>query len=181
LSIIIRGCNVAKFSDRLEDWLPQEPSQGPPLPEFLKIFWPWYTPLAAELKVSNLVISPTEVNPGQAVTISCAVVNVGAEAGSYTVRLGGDFVAEQSVTLAPGEQKTVSFEVTPDAVRTYNVSVNGLTGTFRATAEPVADIRAENLIIDPSEVTVGQKVTISVTAKNYGDTAGTKKIVCTVT
>ena len=26
----------------LKDWLPQEPWQGPPLPEFLNIYWPWY-------------------------------------------------------------------------------------------------------------------------------------------
>ena len=27
---------------KLEDWTPQEPSKGPPLPKFLNIFWPWY-------------------------------------------------------------------------------------------------------------------------------------------
>ncbi len=27
---------------KLKDWLPQEPWQGPPLPEFLNIYWPWY-------------------------------------------------------------------------------------------------------------------------------------------
>lgn len=162
------------------DWLPQELSQGPPLPEFLKIFWPWYTPPAAEFKVSNLVISPEEVNPGQVVTISCAVTNIGSEAGDYTVRLGGDFMAEQTITLQPGESKTVSFETTPTAAKTYQISVDGLSGSFRAVTVPVADIRVENLSITPSEVYVGEKVTISVTATNYGDAAGTKKITCTV-
>ncbi|GAI66951.1 unnamed protein product, partial [marine sediment metagenome] len=100
---------MAEFS--IEDWLPQEPSQGPPLPEFLNIYWPWYAPPVADFRVSDLVISPKEVNPGQVVTISCLVTNIGAEAGSYTVRMGGDFVAEQTVTLQPGESKTVSFEV----------------------------------------------------------------------
>ena len=33
-----------KVEFALKDWLPQEPSQGPPLPEFLNIYWPWYTP-----------------------------------------------------------------------------------------------------------------------------------------
>ncbi len=27
---------------KLEDWLPQDPRQGPPLPSFLNVFWPWY-------------------------------------------------------------------------------------------------------------------------------------------
>jgi hypothetical protein len=41
-------------------------------------------------------------------------------------------MAEQSVTLAPGESKAVSFEAIPTEVKTYQVSVDGLTGSFRA-------------------------------------------------
>lgn len=29
---------------KLEDWLPQDWRLGPPLPEFLQIYWPWYKP-----------------------------------------------------------------------------------------------------------------------------------------
>lgn len=165
---------------KLEEWLPQEPWQGPPLPEFLDIFWPWYTPPTAEFRVSDLVISPTEVNPGQIVTISCTVTNISAEAGSYTITLGGDFMAERSVTLNPGESAVVSFEVTPAVAKSYHISVDGLTGTFRAVEVPVADIRVEDLVIEPAEVYVGEPVTISVTATNYGTAPGTKRIVCTV-
>lgn len=166
---------------KLRDWLPQEPWQGPPLPEFLNIYWPFYTPPGAEFRVSNLVISPTEVNPGQPVTISCTVANIGAAAGSCTVHLGGDFMAEKTVSLEPGQSAVVSFEVTPAEAKTFHVSVDGLTGSFVATEEAVADIRVENLIIEPSEVNVGQKVTISVTATNYGATPGSRQIVCAVT
>lgn len=168
---------------KLEDWLPQEPSQGPPLPEFLNIYWPWYKPEAppgAEFEVSNLVISPAEVQPGQVVTISCMVTNIGQEAGEYTVTLGGDFVAERTVTLEPGKSTTVSFEVTPTEIKTYQVLVDGLSGSFRATTAPVADIRVENLSITPAEVFVGEKVTINCTAKNYGAITGSKKITCQV-
>ncbi|MBA7478244.1 hypothetical protein ES705_14055 [subsurface metagenome] len=165
----------------LEDWMPMEPAKGPPLPLFLNIFWPWYTPPGAEFKVSDLVVSPTEVNPGQPVTISCTVTNIGAAAGDYTVVLGGDFMAEKIVSLEPGQSEAVSFEVTPAEAKTFHVSVNGLTGSFVATEEAVADIRLENLVIEPAEVNIGQKVTISVTATNIGGAAGTKTIVCTVT
>jgi len=168
----------------LEEWMPQEPNQGPPLPEFLNIYWPWYkpeVPPGAEFKVSGLVISPTEVNPGQVVTITCAVTNIGSEAGSYTVKMGGDFMAQQTVSLAPGESKAISFEVTPTEAKTYQVSVDGLSGSFVATTAPVADIRVENLAISPAEVNVGEKVTISVTATNYGTAAGSKVITCNVT
>lgn len=165
---------------KLENWQPMEPEKGPPLPRFLNIYWPWYKPPGAEFKVSNLVISPTEVNPGQLVTISCTVANIGSQAGSYTVHLGGDFVAEQTVTLEPGESKTISFEVTPTVAKTYSVSVDGLSGSFVATTVPVADIRVENLVISPTEVIVGASVVISVTATNYGTTSGSKVITCEV-
>jgi len=165
----------------IQDWLPQEPWQGPPLPEFLHIYWPWYKPPGAELKVTNLVISPTVVNPGQVVTISCLVTNIGAEEGSYIVKLGGDFVASKTISLNPGESKTASFEVTPAVAKTYNVSVDGLYGSFVATTEAVADIRVEDLVISPAEVMVGETVTISVVAKNYGEASGTKVITCNVT
>ncbi|GAI60819.1 unnamed protein product [marine sediment metagenome] len=165
----------------LEDWMPMKPAKGPPLPRLLEIYWPWYTPPGAEFKVSNLVISPTEVNPGQPVTISCTVTNIGAAAGSSSVHLGGDFMAEKMVYLEPGQSTVVSFEVTPAEAKTFHVSVNGLTGSFVATEVPVADIRVENLVIEPAEVNVGEKVTISVMATNYGTKVGSKTIVCTVT
>lgn len=133
----------------------------------------------AKFKVTNLVISHTAVQIGYPVSISCLITNIGT-AGSYTVILGGDFMAEQSVYLAPGESRIVSFNVTPTEVKTYSVSVDGLSGSFIATTTPVANIRVENLTITPSWVYVGQTVTISVIATNYGTAAGTKKINFTV-
>jgi len=165
----------------LEEWWPMEFGKGPPLTRRFNIYWPWNTPPGAEFRVSGLIISPIEVNPGQVVTISCLVTNIGSEAGDYTIILGGDFMAERTVTLGPGESTTVSFEVTPVVAKTYSVSIDGLSGSFRATTVPVADIRVENLTITPSEVYVGEPVTISVTATNYGTKAGTKRIVCNVT
>lgn len=89
-------------------------------------------------------------------------------------------MAEQVVELAPGESKVVSFEVTPTMAKSYSASVDGLSGSFVATEVPVADIRVENLVVSPAEVYVGEKVTISCTAKNYGNKAGSRTITCTV-
>jgi len=171
---------------KIEDWLPQEPNQGPPLPEFLNIYWPWYTPPAAEIKLSNLAISPADVKVGSPVGISCLAENTGAETKwrKITLKVEGEVMADQTVVLAPGESKTVLFEVTPAAAKTYQVLVDGLSGSFKATGEVLpggADIRVEDLVISPSEVNVGEKVTVSVTAKNYGAAAGSKTITCTVT
>jgi len=89
-------------------------------------------------------------------------------------------VAQQAVTLGPGESKVVSFTVTPTVAKTYSVSVDGLTGSFIATTVPVADIDVENLVISPTVVYVGEPVTISVRATNYGTAVGSRTIICTV-
>ena len=157
------------------------PNMGPPLPKSMGIYWPWYTPPEAEFKVSDLVISPSEVYPGQSLNVSCLVTNIGSETGSYTLKLGGDFMAEYVVTLAPGASQSISFEITPTAAGIYNVTVDGLSGTFKATEVPVADIKVHDLVIQPKEIIVGGKVVIAVTATNYGNASGSKKIVCTVT
>lgn len=134
----------------------------------------------ADIKVENLSIEPSEVGVGGSVRISALAKNYGGRAGSYTIRLGGDFMAEQTVSLQPGESKTVSFMVTATAVKTYSVSVDGLSGSFKATEAPVADIRVSNLAIAPKEATVGGKVSISVTATNHGNAAGSRKVLLTV-
>jgi len=134
---------------KLEDWVPMSPLAGPPLPLWMHLYWPWYKPTAppgTEFKVSDLVISPAEVNPGQPVTISCTVTNIGAEAGDYTVKMGGDFVAEQVVELTPSESKVVSFEAIPHEARTYQVSVNGLAGNFVSIA-PTQPFTFSNLSV----------------------------------
>ena len=45
-------------------------------------------------------------------------------------------MAEQSVTLQPGEAKAVTFEAIPREAKTYQVSVDGLSGSFVATEAP---------------------------------------------
>lgn len=45
-------------------------------------------------------------------------------------------MAEQSVTLAPGESKVVAFEVSPGEARVYHVEVSGLSGSFVAAVAP---------------------------------------------
>lgn len=135
----------------------------------------------ADIRLSDLAINPPEVNPGQKVTISATVTNIGGERGSYQVTLGGDFMATKSVTLNPGESKAVSFQVTPAELGVYSVNVDGLTGSFSVVAVPVADIRLSELVIEPREVNIGGTVTITVVATNYGAAAGLRTITCLVT
>jgi len=134
----------------------------------------------AEISLGDLAINPPVVNPGGKVTISVIVTNIGGMVGSYEVILGGDFVAAKTVTLEPGESKAVTFEVTPTELGVYSVSVDGLTGSFSVVEVPVVDIRISDLVIEPTVVYVGEKVTISVMATNYGTAAGSRTITFTV-
>lgn len=51
-------------------------------------------------------------------------------------------MAEQSVTLQPGESRIISFEAIPHDAKTYQVSVDGLIGSFTA-ATPAAALRID--------------------------------------
>lgn len=51
-------------------------------------------------------------------------------------------MAEQQITLEPGESQTITFKATPHEAKTYHISVDGLTGTFRATEEAEQVVRA---------------------------------------
>ncbi|GAI61302.1 unnamed protein product [marine sediment metagenome] len=76
-------------------------------------------------------------------------------------------MAEQSVTLTPGESKAISFEATPHEARSYQVSVNGLAGSFSAVGAPPdipVGFTISSLTITPKTVGIGYSVTISVIA-----------------
>jgi hypothetical protein len=136
---------------------------------------------AAGIKLSHLNITPVQVYPGQDLTITILATNNSKDLTlSATINMGGDFMAAQTVTLAPGQSQVVSFTVTPSAEGTYQVAVDGLSGSFVCTVAPHADIRVENLVISPASCYVGDTVTISVTVTNYGNAPGIKTITCTV-
>jgi len=62
--------------------------------------------------------------------------------------------AGQTVELAPGESRPVSFEATPHEARTYQVSVDELTGSFNAVAAPA--IKITNITVYPTELTTAK-------------------------
>ncbi|MBA7502656.1 hypothetical protein ES706_01249 [subsurface metagenome] len=95
-------------------------------------------PAPAEFLLSDLVIEPMEVGPGENVEISVKVMNVGGTAGtcSVTLKINGTVVDTEDITLAVGATGTVTFEVTEEVAGTYAVGVDGSTGTFVVTAPP---------------------------------------------
>ncbi|MBA7682895.1 hypothetical protein ES703_91251 [subsurface metagenome] len=165
--------------NNFEKWKPQEPWQGPPLPEFLNIFWPWYKeeevppewpppPTEADIRVENLIIEPGEVDVGEEVTIGVTAINYGGASGSKRITCtvnGGS--SGQTVTLDPGASQMVSFKTTPTKAKTYSVSVNGLTGSFVAETPAPPDIRLSTPTVRRIFAD-GSHILISTIATNYG-------------
>jgi len=86
----------------------------------------------AEFSLSNLTIEPGQVLPGEAVTITITVTNIGDLEGDYDVELDIDGAGEdeEEVTLAGGQRQQVGFTVARTEPGSYNVSVDTLSGSF---------------------------------------------------
>lgn len=86
----------------------------------------------AAFRVDELIINPDRVDPGEEVTITVRVTNIGGTIGSYTAQLkiNGVTEAERTVDLAPGTSQRLRFSVTRDTPGTYTVTLGELTGDF---------------------------------------------------
>ncbi len=152
-----------------------------PVDHFSKFTVLSYTRPAA-FTTSALSISPTEVDIGKSVTISVLVTNTGDLTGSYevTLKIANVAVATKDVTLAGGASQTVIFTTARDVTGTYSVNVNGLSGTLTVkvpVAPPApAAFTASALAISPTEVDIGESVTINVLVTNTGDLTGSYEV-----
>jgi len=86
----------------------------------------------AAFSLSSLTISPSEVAPGESVTISTEVANTGDVAGSYkvTLKINGVVEATKEITVNAGDSQKVNFTTSRDVAGTYSVDINGLSGSF---------------------------------------------------
>ena len=137
---------------------------------------------AAQFAVKELVVSPARVGVGREITVSVTVENTGDAAGTYTVTLkvDGAVVESREVELGPGESTVVTFTIVGEEVGEHTVEVDGLTRKFVVTAAAPPEFEISNLRIFPSEVEVGQSVTVTVTVTNVGGERGIKKVVLRV-
>jgi hypothetical protein len=80
---------------------------------------------APALRIVDLTAEPANPTVGQSVTITAIVENTGTETGTDTfeIRAGGDVIATETVTLAPGERRTISGTVTFDQAGAHEVAL----------------------------------------------------------
>jgi len=93
----------------------------------------------AEFTVAGLDISPIVAATGETVTVSAEVANTGEVGGTYSASLHVDGMVEQTrlVEVSPGASVTVTFSMAEDEAGTYDIELDGLTGTVSVSAVPV--------------------------------------------
>lgn len=97
----------------------------------------------ASFDTTELAISPDEIEIGEMVIVSAIVTNTGDLTGTHevTLKINGVEVEVKEVELIGGDDKKVSFSVTPEEPGTYTVDVDELIGSF-AVKEKVESLNA---------------------------------------
>jgi len=112
-------------------------------------------PEPAEFEVTDLSVDPSEIAPGESVTVTATIQNIGETEGTEQLEFNiegktvdeqnvgdstfeevtdGETVTEQ-VTIPPGESTTVSISVTRELTGTFDVSVADSSVSFEVVRE----------------------------------------------
>jgi len=89
-------------------------------------------PEQAIFSISNLSIEPSEIYPGDTVTITVSVSNFGGQPGTHTMvfKIENEVEATRDITIAAGATKMASFTVVKEKAGIYQLEVDGLKGSF---------------------------------------------------
>ena len=122
-----------------------------PLPE------PTWAPTLAPIQVTDLVVSPAAVKPGEAVVITADLTNTGDAGDSYTLdlKINGTAVLAAEVNVPVGETREVRFSGGENVPGTYVVSLGEASGQF-VVVEP-----GETLLISAPASGTGETLLLS--------------------
>ena len=123
-----------------------------PVPTPTPLPKPTWAPTLAPFQVTDLVVSPAEVKPGEAVVITADLTNAGDAGDSYTLelRINGTAVLAAEVTVPVGETAEVRFSGGEEAPGTYVVSLGELSGQF-VVVEPGETLLVSDLAFGTAE------------------------------
>ncbi|KXA94014.1 hypothetical protein AKJ66_00165 [candidate division MSBL1 archaeon SCGC-AAA259E22] len=132
----------------------------------------------AEFEVSNLQVSPKEAEPGETVTVTVDVKNVGRIKGTHKLKLKVENTTEKTkkITLRGGENTAVSFSITKENSRFYMIKIEKLSSSFKVLEPAPAKLKIDKLDIKPEEVFRGEGVDVFVRVSNTGGKRGTKNL-----
>jgi hypothetical protein len=155
----------------------QPPIPTPPLPPFF----------------SDLTVTPSELELGDNVTIGLDVMNPNNQSITYivTIRVEGTCICSNmenvtlwvDVELGAYESETVQHAITPDVAGDYNVTVDGMTGSYVVVRPPLpAEFIVSNLTITREKfISLMSDINlwifkISVDITNVGEQGGTHTV-----
>lgn len=129
-------------------------------------------------EVHSYSIQPSEVKCGESITVEATIENMGATDGVYQIALSIDGIEEETkgVTLAAGEEKTVSFVVTMETSGVHEIELGPLTDIVTVLELEPAQFKLFGLNISPNPAKVGQETTASIDIENEGEEEGTYPI-----
>jgi hypothetical protein len=125
--------------------------------------------------------APSSAQEGDSVAVSLTVTNIGETSGTETVELtaGGDVLASQELTLAAGENETVTATVEDASAGDLTITGETSDQTASATVEVIAPDPAafeitNTLVSDDAEA--GSETTVTVNVENTGEVAGSTTV-----
>jgi len=169
----LTNLNLVSFKVRE---LPTPPPPPPPPPK------------PAEFVISDLSITPEEVDFAEEVEISFTVTNIGELPGDYafTLEIEGPLLTGSVVingSLEAGKSERASYMLGTNVPGTYSVELDGLTGSFTMKELKPAEFEFSNLRIFypgviPPEVERDETVTVTVSieAENVGELEGGRMV-----
>ena len=99
---------------------------------------PVVAPAPASFAIADLLVTPSEVDLAEQVTISAVLTNTGGSEGSYTVvlKIDGTEEAIKEVTLAAGQSEAITFTIAKETEGSYAVDIDGKVGQFTVIVPP---------------------------------------------
>ena len=128
----------------------------------------------AQIDLTDASLSPSTILEGESTTVTATFENSGTATGQIPVELqvNGSAIDEQSVTLAPGEEESVTFTPTFDERGAYEIAVNGQVVDLLRVDRP-ATFETGSLSVTPDAPVVSESLTVSLSVTNTGDRGGT--------
>lgn len=138
----------------------------------------------ASFQVENLDPAEATVEMGAELTVSADISNSGDQSGTKAIelRLDGETLASQDLSLDGGASETVSFDANTAELDpgeyTHSIWTEDDEATGTLTLEEVVPATFEVANLDPEEATaaVGDLLTVSGDITNSGDEEGTKAV-----
>jgi hypothetical protein len=132
----------------------------------------------ANVQLSDLTLSQTEILIGQSVSFSINVTNISTEEGSYvaSLHIDGAVAAEKRLEVTGSETQVVVFDVANMVEGAHVANV----GSSEAPFTVLSIFRVSDLAINRTEAKIGEPIGISVTVTNRAATAGDYSIPITI-